>query len=182
MVSFDSDEIRNKKVDVLHAVMPIPNEAEHQSTVRGQYDKGWIGGKQVRADQVEAAWQILMRVLDAWKASPPKDFPNYAGGTLGPDATQGLLVQQGHSWPAPVELGGGLRDAAELPSCRAIYERVWRRLPSRSFRATFGPPCQYVCGLRLRLTPIASAGSHLLLRDHVSTQALPMDLSVTQAL
>ena len=58
----------------------------------------------MRADQVEAAWRILMPVLNAWQASPPNDFPNYMGGTWGPDATQGLLVQQGHSWPAPVEL------------------------------------------------------------------------------
>jgi glucose-6-phosphate 1-dehydrogenase len=241
MVSFDADEIRNKKVDVLHAVRPIPYDAVHLSTVRGQYDKGWIGGTHVRAyreedgvppesntetfaalrlfvdnwrwqdvpfylrtgkrlprqvsevviqfravphqsfpleatldwqpsrlvmsiqpdegivlrfqakhpgpkmvlqpvdmrfnyresfatpspeayvtllgdvinndatlfmraDQVEAAWRLLMPVLDAWKAAPPHDFPNYASGTWGPDATQGLLVQRGHSWPAPVEL------------------------------------------------------------------------------
>ncbi|MEP7364916.1 MAG: glucose-6-phosphate dehydrogenase [Acidobacteriota bacterium] len=241
MVSFDADEIRNKKVDVLHAVRPIAYDAVHHSTVRGQYGKGWIGGKRVRgyreepdvppdsetetfaalrlfvenwrwqgvpfylrtgkrlpcqvsevviqfravphqafptdatldwqpsrliisiqpeegivlrfqakrpgpkmvlqpvdmrfnyresfdtpspeayvtllsdiigddatlfmrADQVEAAWRLLMPVLDAWKASPANDFPNYAGGTWGPDATQGLLVQQGHSWPAPVQL------------------------------------------------------------------------------
>jgi glucose-6-phosphate 1-dehydrogenase len=241
MVSFDADEIRNKKVDVLHAVRPIPYDAVSRFTVRGQYDKGWIGGKKVRAyreeedvppnsntetfaalrlfvdnwrwqdvpfylrtgkrlprqasevviqfrsvphqsfpaeatvdwqparlvmsiqpdegivlrfqakhpgpkmvlqpvdmrfsyresfatpsaeayvtllsdvinndatlfmraDQVEAAWRLLMPVLEAWKASPPNDFPNYASGTWGPDATQGLLVQQGHSWPAPVEL------------------------------------------------------------------------------
>ena len=243
MVSFEADEIRNKKVDVLHAVRPIPHDAVHHSTVRGQYGEGWIGGKKVRAyreedgvppdshtetfaalrlfvdnwrwqdvpfylrtgkrlprqvsevaiqfravphqsfpteatldwqpsrlvmsiqpdegivlrfqakhpgpkmvlqpvdmqfnyresfatpspeayvtllsdvidndatlfmraDQVEAAWRLLMPVLDVWKASPPNDFPNYAGGTWGPDATQGLLVQQGHSWPAPVELAG----------------------------------------------------------------------------
>ena len=244
MVSFNADEIRNKKVDVLHAVRPIPFDAVHRSTVRGQYGKGWIDGKKVRAyreeagvppdsqtetfaalrlfvdnwrwqdvpfylrtgkrmprqvsevaiqfravphqsfpteatldwqpsrlvisiqpdegitlrfqakhpgeklvlrpvdmrfsyresfatpsaeayvtllwdvinhdatlfmraDQVEAAWQLLMPVLDAWKASPPSDFPNYAGGAWGPDSTQGLLVQQGHSWPVPVELAGG---------------------------------------------------------------------------
>ena len=241
MVSFDADEIRNKKVDVLHAVRPITYDAVHLSTVRGQYDKGWISGKHVRAyreedgvppnsstetfaalrlfvdnwrwqdvpfylrtgkrlsrqvsevviqfravphqsfpieatldwqparlvmsiqpdegivlrfqakhpgpkmvlqpvdmrfnyresfatpspeayvtllgdiigndptlfmraDQVEAAWRLLMPVLDAWKSTPPRDFPNYAAGTWGPDAAQGLLVQQGHSWPAPVEL------------------------------------------------------------------------------
>jgi glucose-6-phosphate 1-dehydrogenase len=243
MVSFVADEIRNKKVDVLHAVRPIPADAVHHSTVRGQYGTGWIGGKKVRAyrqedgvppgsqtetfaalrlfvdnwrwqdvpfylrtgkrlprqvsevaiqfravphqsfpseatidwqpsrlvmsiqpdegivlrfqakhpgpkmvlqpvdmrfsyresfatpspeayvtllsdvinndatlfmraDQVEAAWRILMPVLDAWNASPPNDFPNYAGGTWGPDATQGLLVQQGHCWPAPADLAG----------------------------------------------------------------------------
>jgi len=241
MVSFDADEIRNKKVDVLHAIRPITHDAVHSSTVRGQYDKGWICGKHVRAyreedgvppdsntetfaalrlfvdnwrwqdvpfylrtgkrlarqvsevviqfravphqsfpveatldwqparlvmsiqpdegivlrfqakhpgpkmvlqpvdmrfnyresfntpspeayvtllgdvinndatlfmraDQVEAAWRLLMPVLDAWKATPPRDFPNYASGTWGPDATQSLLVQQGHTWPAPVEL------------------------------------------------------------------------------
>ncbi|MGA3242625.1 MAG: glucose-6-phosphate dehydrogenase [Bryobacteraceae bacterium] len=243
MVSFEADEIRNKKVDVLHAVRPISIDAVHHSTVRGQYGKGWINGKKVRAyreedgvppdsqtetfaalrlfvdnwrwqdvpfylrtgkrlprqvseiaiqfrgvphqsfpseaaldwqpsrlimsiqpdegivlrfqakhpgpklvlqpvdmrfsykesfatpsaeayvtllwdvinndatlfmraDQVEAAWRLLMPVLDAWHESPPNDFPNYAGGTWGPDATQGLLVQQGHSWPAPVDLAG----------------------------------------------------------------------------
>jgi glucose-6-phosphate 1-dehydrogenase len=37
MVSFEADEIRNKKVDVLHAVRPIPRDAVHQCVVRGQY-------------------------------------------------------------------------------------------------------------------------------------------------
>jgi glucose-6-phosphate 1-dehydrogenase len=243
MVSFDADEIRNKKVDVLHAARPIPHDEVHRSTVRGQYDSGWAGGKKVRAyrqedgvspdsptetfaalrlfvdnwrwqdvpfylrtgkrllrqaseiaiqfravphqsfpseatldwkpsrlimliqpdegivlrfqakhpgpkmvlqpvdmqfsyresfdtpspeayvtlladvidndatlfmrdDQVEAAWRLLMPVLEVWNSSPPNDFPNYASGTWGPDSTQGLLVQQGHSWPAPVELAG----------------------------------------------------------------------------
>ena len=53
MVSFDADEIRNKKVDVLHAVRPITYDAVHLSTVRGQYDKGWIGGKRARAYREE---------------------------------------------------------------------------------------------------------------------------------
>src|ERR1039458_3890172 len=60
----------------------------------------------MRDDQVEAAWRLLMPVLEVWNSSPPNDFPNYASGTWGPDSTQGLLVQQGHSWPAPVELAG----------------------------------------------------------------------------
>jgi glucose-6-phosphate 1-dehydrogenase len=242
MVSFNADEIRNKKVDVLHAVRPIHPDAVHQCVVRGQYGQGWVGGKKVpgyreedgvspdsqtetfvalklfldnwrwqdvpfylrtgkrlarqaseiaiqfrsvphqsfpteatldwqpsrltmsihpdegivlrfqakhpgpkmhlrsvemkfnyrdtfaarspdayetllwdvmkndatlfmRADQVEAAWQLLMPVLDVWAVAPPSDFPNYAAGTWGPEDTQGLLAQ-GHSWPLPTELAG----------------------------------------------------------------------------
>jgi glucose-6-phosphate 1-dehydrogenase len=242
MVSFNADEIRNKKVDVLHAVRPIHPDVVHQHVVRGQYGLGWVGGKNVRgyreeddvppdsqtetfvalrlfldnwrwqdvpfylrtgkrltrqaseiviqfrsvphqsfppeatldwqasrltmsihpdegivlrfqakhpgpkmhlrsvemkfnyqdtfaarspgayetllwdvmksdatlfmrADQVEAAWQLLMPVLDVWAVAPPSDFPNYAAGTWGPEDTQGLLAQ-GHSWPLPTELAG----------------------------------------------------------------------------
>ena len=241
MVSFDADEIRNKKVDVLHAVRPIHRDAVHQCAVRGQYgpagDHGnkvrgyreengvapdsqtetfaalkllidnwrWQGvpfylrtGKRLprqvsevsiqfravpnqsfppeaslgwqpsrlvmsiypeegivlgfqakypgpkmqlrpvemrfnyresfaapsldayetllwdvmkndatlfmRADQVEAAWRLLMPVLEVWKNTPPSDFPNYAAGTWGPEDTEGLLAEQGHRWPLPTEL------------------------------------------------------------------------------
>ena len=47
MVSFEADEIRNKKVDVLHAVRPFHRDAVHQCVVRGQYGPGWVGGKKV---------------------------------------------------------------------------------------------------------------------------------------
>ncbi len=59
----------------------------------------------MRADQVEAAWQWLMPVIDAWKQTSPGDFPNYAAGTWGPESAQTLLAQ-GHSWPVPTELAG----------------------------------------------------------------------------
>jgi len=47
----------------------------------------------MRADQVEAAWQLLMPVLEAWQATAPSDFPNYAAGTWGPEDAQELLAQ-----------------------------------------------------------------------------------------
>ena len=240
MVSFQADEIRNKKVDVLHAIRPIHEDAVSQCAVRGQYGPGTGGGKPVpgyreeegvapdsqtetfvamklfidnwrwqdvpfylrtgkclprqaseisiqfravphqsfpaeaslgwqpsrlilsiqpeegivlgfqakypgakmqlrpvvmgfnyresfaapspdayetllwdvmksdatlfmRADQVEAAWQLLMPVLQGWQAAPPSDFPNYAAGTWGPEEAQGLLAL-GHRWPLPTEL------------------------------------------------------------------------------
>jgi len=240
MVSFNADEIRNKKVDVLHAVRPIPKDKVHQTVVRGQYGKGSIAGKKVcgyrketgvspdslsetfvalklfvdnwrwqdvpfylrtgkrlprqtsevtiqfravphksfppeatlywqssslimsiqpdegivlrfqakqpgtklllkpvtmrfnyqesfslpipdayetllwdvmnndatlfmRADQVEAAWKILMPIFDEWSGKPPLDFPNYAAGTWGPEEAN-VLFNPGHHWPLPTEL------------------------------------------------------------------------------
>jgi len=250
MVSFDADEIRNKKVDVLHAARPISRDAVPQSAVRGQYGPGNTEGKKVpgyreedgvspdsqtetfvalklfidnwrwqdvpfylrtgkrlprqaseiciqfravphrsfppeaslgwqpsrlvlsiqpvegivlgfqakypgpkmqlrpvdmrfsyresfaapspdayetllwdvmkndatlfmRADQVEAAWNLLMPVLDAWATTEPSDFPNYAAGSWGPDSVQGLLERQEHRWPQPTELVASEKTAAK---------------------------------------------------------------------
>jgi glucose-6-phosphate 1-dehydrogenase len=52
----------------------------------------------MRADQVEAAWEILMPVLDAWKKTIPGNFPNYAAGSWGPKAADELLAREGHAW------------------------------------------------------------------------------------
>ena len=57
----------------------------------------------MRADQVEAAWQVLMPVLDAWAKSNPRNFPNYVAGTWGPKDAEKLLAP-GHRWPLPTEL------------------------------------------------------------------------------
>jgi glucose-6-phosphate 1-dehydrogenase len=47
MVSFDADEIRNKKVDVLKAIRPIAEEHVQSIAVRGQYGPGVIAGQKV---------------------------------------------------------------------------------------------------------------------------------------
>ncbi|MBS1644852.1 MAG: glucose-6-phosphate dehydrogenase [Bacteroidetes bacterium] len=52
-VSFDADEVRNKKVDVLHAIRKFLPEEVHSLAVRGQYDKGWIEGEKVIAYRKE---------------------------------------------------------------------------------------------------------------------------------
>ena len=240
MVSFNADEIRNKKVDVLHAIRQIPNDKVNQYAVRGQYGKGLREGKKVcgyrkeygvspdsltetfvalklfvdnwrwqdvpfylrtgkrlprqvsevtiqfravphksfpeestldwqsasliisiqpdegivlcfqakkpgtklllqpvtmrfnykesfsislpdayetllwdvmnndatlfmRSDQVEAAWQIIMPILEDWSGKPPIGFPNYASGTWGPEEADRLLIA-GHHWPLPTVL------------------------------------------------------------------------------
>ena len=43
MVSFDANDIRSKKVDVLRAVRPISHDEVDQNAVRGQYGKGGDG-------------------------------------------------------------------------------------------------------------------------------------------
>jgi glucose-6-phosphate 1-dehydrogenase len=51
-----------------------------------------------RTDLVEAAWRIAQPVLDAWAATPPDDFPNYAAGSWGPKAAFDLIERDGRRW------------------------------------------------------------------------------------
>ncbi len=237
-VSFDADEIRNKKVDALRAIRPIPLEQVHLNAVRGQYDSGWVRGSHVpayraepsvnpdsnietfaavrlhvdnwrwhgvpfylrsgkrmharvseiviqfrpvphlafpratvpdiqpnrlilriqpdegievkieakqpgspmrlksvsmhflykeafrmpepeayetllldvivgdatqfmRADQVEAAWAVVMPIITMWEDVSPTDFPNYPAGSWGPDSAVTLLARDGRNWWVP---------------------------------------------------------------------------------
>lgn len=234
-VSFDADEIRNRKVDVLHAVRKIKREEVHTVAVRGQYAEGWMEGKKVkgyrqesgvdknsntetfaavklfidnwrwqgvpfylrtgkrmnettsviniqfrpvphqpfpvesinnwesnrlvlniqpnmgiqlrfqakrpglkmrldpvnmlfdfynpdsagppeayetllfdilmgdatlfmRADQVEAAWSILMPIIEVWQANTTPGFPNYTVGMQGPEGAEALIARDSHNW------------------------------------------------------------------------------------
>ena len=54
-----------------------------------------------RADMVEAAWKIATPVLDVWHSLPPRDFPNYPAGSVGPAAADQLVQQDGRRWWAP---------------------------------------------------------------------------------
>jgi glucose-6-phosphate 1-dehydrogenase len=51
-----------------------------------------------RDDNIEAGWQAVEPILEAWGNNPPKDFPNYSAGTTGPDAADELLARDGHTW------------------------------------------------------------------------------------
>ncbi len=234
-VSFEADEIRNRKVDVLNAIRKIRPDEVHQFAVRGQYGKGWIKGKKVvgyrqepdvaktsvketfaavklfidnwrwqgvpfylrtgkrlndtlsvitiqfrpvphqsfpaeatvnwqpnklilniqphmgirirfqakrpglkmvlhpvdmqfnydesytsgtpeayetllldvmegdstlfmRSDQVEAAWKVLMPIIQAWEENPSVNFPNYESGLQGPEDAEALIAKDGHNW------------------------------------------------------------------------------------
>jgi len=51
-----------------------------------------------RADTVEAAWELVQPILDAWRDAKPTDFPNYPAGTWGPPAAGKLLEDDGRHW------------------------------------------------------------------------------------
>jgi glucose-6-phosphate 1-dehydrogenase len=51
-----------------------------------------------RADSVEAGWQAVQPILDAWARHPPSGFPNYAAGSHGPAAADELLARDGRAW------------------------------------------------------------------------------------
>lgn len=46
-ISFNADEIRDRKVEVLRAVRPFKPEEISAHAVRGQYSKGWVEGNEV---------------------------------------------------------------------------------------------------------------------------------------
>src|SRR2546423_625278 len=52
-LSFEANEIRNKKVDVLNAIRKFTRDSVHEHAVRGQYAAGWIKGEQVKGYRQE---------------------------------------------------------------------------------------------------------------------------------
>jgi len=46
-ISFNADEVRDRKVDVLRAMRPFSPEDVRMNTVRGQYSGGWMQGTEV---------------------------------------------------------------------------------------------------------------------------------------
>jgi glucose-6-phosphate 1-dehydrogenase len=52
----------------------------------------------MRKDQVEAAWKIVMPILEAWQNRTPSNFPNYAPGSWGPEDAEALIARDGHQW------------------------------------------------------------------------------------
>ena len=52
----------------------------------------------MRNDQVEAAWEIVMPILDVWNTRKPMDFPNYSPDSFGPEDAEALIARDGNNW------------------------------------------------------------------------------------
>jgi glucose-6-phosphate 1-dehydrogenase len=83
MVSFDADEIRNKKVDLLRAIRPISPDEVSDIAVRGQYGEGRIRGERVPGyrgepdvppDSATETFAALKLFVDNWRW---QDVPFY---------------------------------------------------------------------------------------------------------
>jgi glucose-6-phosphate 1-dehydrogenase len=53
-----------------------------------------------RADEVEAAWEVVMPFLEAW-SKQKEGLPNYEAGTWGPAHADDFLRADGRSWRRP---------------------------------------------------------------------------------
>ncbi|SDM23189.1 glucose-6-phosphate dehydrogenase [Siphonobacter aquaeclarae] len=52
----------------------------------------------MRGDQVEAAWDLLMPVLNTWQSKTSLSFPNYSADSWGPEAAEALIARDGFHW------------------------------------------------------------------------------------
>lgn len=51
-----------------------------------------------RSDEALASWKLLTPVLERWAEQPAIDFPNYAAGTWGPEASNLMIERTGRRW------------------------------------------------------------------------------------
>ena len=51
-----------------------------------------------RADEVEAAWEIVEPIVKNWEPEKSANFPNYTVGSAGPAAADELLARDGRRW------------------------------------------------------------------------------------
>jgi glucose-6-phosphate 1-dehydrogenase len=55
----------------------------------------------MRSDELEAAWEFVTPILEAWREAPPPEFPNYAAGTWGPAEAHSLAEGCPGGWRHP---------------------------------------------------------------------------------
>lgn len=99
-ISFTADEVRNRKVDVLHAIRPVHKDEVQRMSVRGQYGEGWIDGKKVKSYRQEKnvvpessteTFAALKLHIDNWRW---QDVPFYlrTGKRMG-ENTSSIMIQ-----------------------------------------------------------------------------------------
>jgi glucose-6-phosphate 1-dehydrogenase len=62
-----------------------------------------------RADEVEAAWEVVEPMIQQWAMEKPAGFPDYRAGSTGPATGDELLARSRRSWHVPEPPDGGRR-------------------------------------------------------------------------
>ncbi|RPD48390.1 glucose-6-phosphate dehydrogenase [Hymenobacter sediminis] len=52
----------------------------------------------MRGDQVEAAWDLIMPILNSWQNRTSQNFPNYSADSWGPEVAEALIARDGFHW------------------------------------------------------------------------------------
>ena len=113
-VAYDADDIRGKKVDVLHALRPIAHDAVETVAARGQYAEGWIHGAKLPAYRNEP------------NVDPHSNTETYAALKL--------YVDNWRWQDVPFYLRTGKRMTADVTEISIRF----RDVPHRAFPATVG--------------------------------------------
>jgi glucose-6-phosphate 1-dehydrogenase len=87
---------------------PVNLEFDYQSTYTGEAPEAYetllletlISDQTLfmRSDQVEAAWELLMPVLNSWQSKKSISFPNYSADSWGPENAEALIAKDGFHW------------------------------------------------------------------------------------
>jgi len=118
-ISFDADEIRNRKVDVLRAIRPIPPDQVNQYAVRGQYGPGKVNGQKVSGYRDEP------------DVAPDSQAETYAAVKLFVDnwRWQGVpfYLRTGKYLPETVsEITIQFKEAPHLPFPASAFQEQWQ--------------------------------------------------------
>lgn len=52
----------------------------------------------MRGDQVEAAWELVMPIINTWESKKSLNFPNYQADSWGPEDAEALIAKDGFHW------------------------------------------------------------------------------------
>jgi glucose-6-phosphate 1-dehydrogenase len=137
---YDADDIRNRKMDVMHALRPISPEEVAQRAVRGQYGAGWIKGCRVPAYREEPG------------VAPDSDTETYAALKLHVDNWRWQDV--------PFYLRTGKRMAADVSEISIRF----RPVPHRAF-PTSGSEDANPVALVLRIQPEEAIVLHFFVKE-----------------
>jgi glucose-6-phosphate 1-dehydrogenase len=55
----------------------------------------------MRSEEVDAQWEFITPILEAWQKLPPPKFPNYEAGTWGPTEANRLVEDVQGDWREP---------------------------------------------------------------------------------